>query len=157
MTEEARDTIVSIAESSPEAETGGILIGFVDELRRAVVLRATGPGPKAENSKTLFSRDVEYVQAELERATTELGPRGGYIGEWHSHLEANPQPSALDIESLSGIAVAPNYLTRCPVMIIAGVDPKTRKVASLSSWTFPVGGRMYSVENLSVTTEKIKR
>ena len=100
-----------------------MLIGYVDEARRAVVLRATGPGPGVERSATLFSRDVPFIQAELERAVAELGERGLYLGEWHSHLEAEPSPSPTDIGSLFGIASAPNYLTRCPVMIVVGYDP----------------------------------
>jgi len=147
MSEEVHETIVSIAESSPDVETGGVLIGFVDEDRRAVALRATGPGPKAQRSKAGFSRDVEHVQAELERAASELGAHGVYIGEWHSHLVPNPEPSSVDIESLFGISEAVHYLTRCPVMVIAGLDPSTRKVANINSWAFPVGGRMYPIES----------
>lgn len=147
MSEEVKSTIVSVTEASPTTETGGILIGLVDERRQAIVVRATGPGPKAKKSGTRFSRDVEYVQAELDRAISELGPQIEYIGEWHSHLVPDPQPSPLDIESLIGIAAAPHYLTRCPVMIIAGLDLKTQKVALIGSWSFPVGGRMYSIEN----------
>lgn len=147
MSEEVRKTIVSTAESSPDVETGGVLIGFVDEARHAIALRATGPGPKAQTSEGGFSRDVEHVQAELLRAESELGDHGAYIGEWHSHLVADPKPSAVDIESLFGISEAPHYLTKCPVMIIVGLDPSTRKVANIKSWTFPVGGRMYPIDN----------
>ena len=113
---------------------------------RVNLLRATGPGPNAERSATLFCRDVPYIQAELERAAVELGEKGTYLGEWHSHLEAKPRPSSTDMKSLFGIASAPNYLTRCPVMIIAGYDPGARGVAGLFAWTFPVAGRMYPIE-----------
>jgi integrative and conjugative element protein (TIGR02256 family) len=146
LTDSARASITTITAESPDAETGGVLIGYVDDARCAVVLRATGPGPNAERSEVLFSRDVPYIQAEIERAACELGERGCYIGEWHSHLKATPSPSATDIDSLFGIASAPNYLTRCPVMIIAGFDPADKKVAGLFAWSFPVSGRMYPVE-----------
>jgi integrative and conjugative element protein (TIGR02256 family) len=155
LSESARADIVAITNGSPEAETGGVLIGYVDDIRRAVVLRATGPGPDAERSATIFSRDVPFIQAEIEQAAAELGERGLYIGEWHSHLEAEPRPSPTDIRSLFGIASAPNYLTRCPVMIIAGYDPAAEKVAGLFAWSFPVAGRMYSIrlEDLEVRGE----
>jgi integrative and conjugative element protein (TIGR02256 family) len=141
----AEATIKAECLRSLDAETGGILIGYVDAERRAVVLRATEPGPKATRSRTEFRRDVEFVQGELDRATGELGQRGVYLGEWHSHLVPEPEPSPTDIDSLLGISNAMNYLTRCPVMIIAGVDPKARQVRSLRSWAFPVGGRIYDV------------
>lgn len=147
MSEQVRAEIVARTEASPDAETGGVLIGYVDEQRRAVALRATGPGPRAERSRTRFSRDPDSIQAELDRGAIELGARGLYVGEWHSHLEASPQPSPTDVESLFGIASAPNYLTRCPVMVIAGLDPKTRRVQEMGSWTFPLGGRVYRIEN----------
>jgi len=153
MGKEVQNAILSLTEASPEEETGGILIGFVDEKSQAIVLRATGPGPRAEKSKARFARDVEYVQDELKRAASELGSRGLYLGEWHSHIEVNPQPSPTDIESLSSIAMASNYLTRCPVMIIAGFDPQKRKVSRLSSWAFPVGRRMWAIENRILTLE----
>jgi integrative and conjugative element protein (TIGR02256 family) len=146
LTDSARASITTITANSPDAETGGVLIGYVDDARRAVALRVTGPGPNAERSEMLFSRDVPYIQAEIERAARELDDRGCYIGEWHSHLEAMPRPSVTDIHSLFGIASAPNYLTRCPVMIIAGFDPVEKKVAGLFAWSFPVSGRMYPVE-----------
>ena len=156
MSEDARNAIVSITEASPQTETGGVLIGFVDEDHRVVVVRATGPGPKAEKSTIGFSRDVEYVQAEIERAASKLGTKGVYIGEWHSHLVPNPQPSPMDIESLFGIAGASQYLTRCPIMVISGLDPTTRKVANIKSWTFPIGGRRYPLENETASLEVIR-
>ena len=155
LSDEAKKGIVSTAEASYETETGGILIGFVDDSRRAIVVKATGPGPKAVQTKTRFDRDVEYVQAELEKAASELGNRGLYLGEWHSHLEPDPQPSALDITSLFGIAQALNYLTRSPSMIIVGISPIDKKVCSMKSWNFMIGGRSYTLDIETMTSEEI--
>lgn len=69
------DQIAAMVESSPTAETGGILIGHVEN-RWAIVLRATGPGPKAERSADIFRREVAHVQAERDLAADELGARG---------------------------------------------------------------------------------
>jgi len=147
MKPDVHERIIQLTEASPNAETCGVLIGYVDSERRAVVLRATEPGPNATRSAVCCRRDVEHVQAELERAAKELGEQGKYIGEWHSHLEPNSHPSTTDIDSLVGIAQAHNYLTRCPVMVIAGLDPTEVRVKTLRSWAFPVGGRMYFIEN----------
>jgi len=91
----------------------------------------------------------------LDKAASELGPRGIYIGEWHSHLVAEPEPSPDDIKSLFGISKAPNYLTRCPVMVISGFDPNISKVTSLRSWVFPVGGRIYDIPNQTVSSDVV--
>jgi integrative and conjugative element protein (TIGR02256 family) len=130
--------------SSPDRETGGVLIGYVEN-GRAHVRRATGPGPDAIRTKALFRRDVPFVQAALDTAARELGAQALYVGEWHSHLSTDTRPSATDVESLVGIAHAPNYLTRCPVMLIAGLNVSTRKVVGLSASAFPLGGRVFTI------------
>jgi len=156
MTEEVRRSIISETESSTDAETGGVLIGFVDADGRGVAVRATGPGPEAKRSATLFRRDVAHVQQQLDEAAEELGCRGMYIGEWHSHLVRDPAPSVLDIESLFAISKVPNYLTRCPVMVIAGLDSHAGTVANLRSWVFPVGGRKYDIPHQVVSVDVAK-
>lgn len=142
ITPEIREIIQKEVEASTTAETGGILIGYIEN-RKAIVVRATGPGPKAKRTPYIFERDVEFVQQELDRAAQEFGKHGLYIGEWHSHLVALPEPSGQDVQSLCGIAQAPNYATRCPAMIIAGLDKETGKLEALKCWTFPVSGRVY--------------
>jgi len=52
----------------------------------------------------------------------------------------------MDIDSLFGIAATPNYLIRCPVMIIAGFDRSNGAVGEVRAWLFPIGGRMYKAE-----------
>jgi integrative and conjugative element protein (TIGR02256 family) len=142
---EVRREIQDQVEASLTAETGGILIGYVDDRRRAVVMRATGPGPGAERSASVFRRDVGFVQGELARAGAELGERGVYVGEWHSHLETDPSPSPTDILSLSGIASSADYLNRSPALLIAGLDPSNGRCASLNAWIFRAGGGMWPV------------
>ncbi len=144
---EAHGTIVRLSEQTPNAETGGILIGYVDQDRTANVLRATEPGPKATRSARIFVRDTEYTQARLDAAALQYGKKGAYLGEWHSHLEADPRPSPLDLESMVGIARAQNYLTRCPVMIIAGVNPTSARAEVLKSWSVPIGGALHQIDN----------
>lgn len=145
LAEQVRDQIVQMAATSPQAETGGILLGCVKD-RKAIVLRCTGPGPNAKCTANEFRRDVQFVQSELERAAIDLGDRGLYIGEWHSHLVVVPEPSGRDIQSLFGISEAPNYLTRCPVMLIAGATADQSGERRLLAWVFPLSGRMYSVQ-----------
>ena len=134
-----------------------MLIGFIDSQNRAVAVHATGPGPKAICTDREFHRDVEYIQSELNKGISELGQKGVYIGEWHSHLTKIPQPSPKDIESLFGISSAPNYLTRCPVLVIAGFDSKSKKVIHLYSSVFPVGGRIYDINCKIISEEELSK
>jgi integrative and conjugative element protein (TIGR02256 family) len=141
--ESVRDFIVTEVASSPNVETGGILIGRINGTT-AIVNRATGPGPKAVRSATRFERDVEYAQQELDMDSTN-DPSNVYIGEWHSHLVATPVPSGRDVLSLTGIAQASNYATDCPIMLICGFDKEKSSVGELKGWAFPVESSMKCV------------
>ena len=68
-----------------------------------------------------------------------------YIGEWHSHLVAEPVPSGRDALSLTGIAQSSNYATNCPIMLICGFDQEKKTVGSLKGWVFPVESSMREV------------
>jgi integrative and conjugative element protein (TIGR02256 family) len=137
-----RQAIQTEVESSPDRETGGILIGHVEN-RKAIVAKVTA---NAVSTTTRFERDIEFVQQQLDAAGRELGNRGQYIGEWHSHLQTNPVPSGQDVRSMVGIAAAPNYGTMCPAMIIAGIDSKSARMASLKAWVFPYNSMAQAVQ-----------
>jgi len=103
---------------SKDIETGGVLIGYRGSGGQYIILRATGPGPKAVRTKMLFEKDEEYCQKELEKAFEELSDKGLYLGEWHYHPLGSNKPSGLDIKSLTAIAVQDSYRIDKPVMII---------------------------------------
>jgi len=138
-----RAAMIGEVESSPTTETGGILIGRI-EGSRAIVARATGPGPKAIRTATRFERDIEFAQNELD-AEVANGNSNIYIGEWHSHLVTLPEPSGRDVLSMKGIAEAPNYATDCPVMVICGFDKKTGAFGKIEAWVFPIASSMRKV------------
>jgi integrative and conjugative element protein (TIGR02256 family) len=118
----ARESILEEVKKAEGVETGGILIGYETEERDIIVLRASGPGPKAVMAETRFEKDIEYCQRQLMEASMELGTRGLYIGEWHFHPSGNNHPSPLDIRSMYEIASQENYATDQPAMIIVGYD-----------------------------------
>jgi hypothetical protein len=74
LTQDAKDCILEEVRKAGEVETGGILIGFETEGREIMVLRATGPGPRAVMTKNRFEKDIEYCQQQLEEASRELVP-----------------------------------------------------------------------------------
>ena len=118
----AKESILKEVMRVKNIETGGILIGFETDERDIVVLRATGPGPKAVMTDNLFEKDIEYCQQQLEDASKEFGIRGLYVGEWHFHPSGSNHPSPLDIRSMHEIARQENYATDQPAMIIVGQD-----------------------------------
>lgn len=146
-----REFIFNEVVSSPNVETGGVLIGKIDGTT-ATIYRATGPGPKALRTATRFERDIEYAQQQLDMESSS-DPSNVYIGEWHSHLVPKPVPSGRDVLSLTGIAQSPNYATDCPIMLICGFDQEKRSVGELKGWVFPVESSMRSIELTKVRIE----
>jgi len=96
-------------------ETGGILVGQTAKTGFITIEEASGPGPNALHQPGRFERDTGYCQQFLSAAEA----RGlQYVGEWHSHPDADNTPSHTDIDSLTQIALQPEYLTTQPVMLI---------------------------------------
>jgi len=104
--------------NSNDIETGGVLIGHRTSGGQYIISKATGPGPKAVRTKTLFEKDEEYCQTELVKAFEELKDKGLYLGEWHYHPVGSNEPSGLDIKSLTEIASQDNYRIDKPIMLI---------------------------------------
>lgn len=122
LTEESFVIIRREAAASGQIETGGILIGFRNETGNIVVVRATGPGPKAVRTEARFEKDIEYCQQQLIESSQSLGLKGQYVGEWHYHPTGTNEPSGTDIKSLAEIARQVNYATDEPVMVIVSPD-----------------------------------
>lgn len=118
----ARELIIEESKRRTGLETGGILMGYIDQERWALIItHATLPGPKAVHKPAYFLRDTRYCQAELDRIHEQSEGKIHYIGEWHKHLELDPKPSPLDKQSLTEIAIQPNYETDQPVLVICGI------------------------------------
>ncbi|MEZ6104470.1 MAG: ThiF family adenylyltransferase [Pirellulaceae bacterium] len=141
--ESVKANMVAEVEACPTTETGGILIGRI-EGNRAIIEQATGPGPNAVKTSTRFERDIKFAQAELNSAASRSNP-SIYLGEWHSHLVASPEPSPRDVLSMQEIAESGNYATDCPVMVVCGFDQKAGAVAEIKAWAFPVSSSMRRV------------
>jgi len=120
-----------------DKETCGILIGYVNDERAAIVVEASEAGPNAESSGAICSRDVEYTQQWLEDRLRSSVRKIEYIGEWHSHTSEDTTPSTTDTTSLTDIANSPNYLCRTPIMLILGCSE--RQIRGKSAYCFAPG------------------
>ncbi len=121
-------------------ETGGVLAGIADAEGNILITHASGPGPSAVHKQTEFRKDVPFCQGFLDTLYIESANKTLYVGEWHSHPDANNTPSGLDIKSLSEIALQKEYLTVNPTMIIFSND------GNPSCTIHPAGRRHYVVE-----------
>ena len=149
----AEQALRLLAESKTDRETGGALIGYETTADRVVVLEVTDAGPKAVETRARFVYDPEHVNALLKDAHERLGERGLYVGEWHTHLEPDPQPSPRDAASLSAIAEEPAYLTDEPIMLIAGVDPASSRVQHIHASCWPNQRAMQEIELITAVKD----
>jgi len=105
-------------------ETGGIIIGFIDQKLKAIYVVDVLPAPyDSEADYSGFTRGVAGLNDALNEISDRTANIVGYIGEWHSHPEfASANPSSLDwrlIEKLSGVMTIDDQ----PVlMLIVGIN-----------------------------------
>jgi integrative and conjugative element protein (TIGR02256 family) len=108
-------------------ETGGVLVGFHDTvLRAAVVIGASGPGPKAHHGPTTFNRDREYCQEFLDQYAKATNGVVDFVGEWHKHREPDPSPSPVDTRTYRALARDVSAHTTQPVVLIVGTVAKNQ-------------------------------
>ena len=105
----------------PGVETGGVLVGFIDESKDAVVVvSASGPGPRALHRSHRFNRDAVFCQAWLDEWVRESDGRLDFVGEWHSHPETHPTPSSVDVGTFTRLAANPACHLDRLALLIAG-------------------------------------
>ena len=78
-------------------EPGGVLLGrhLLDE-SAIIVDHVTTPLPGDRSTRTTFYRSQKRHQEVLDRAWRESNGTCTYLGEWHTHPEPAPRPSAVD-------------------------------------------------------------
>jgi len=89
-------------------ETGGVILGYIDQKLKAIYIVDVLTAPAdSESDQTGFVRGVDGLEATLKEVSRRTANIVGYIGEWHSHPAfASAYPSSLDrtlIEKLSNI------------------------------------------------------
>lgn len=86
-----------IQDSSQKAEAGGVLLGrHILKTQDIIVDRVTEPMQGDRRSRFRFWRARQRHQEAIDQAWKESGGTCTYLGEWHSHPEARPTPSAVD-------------------------------------------------------------
>ena len=79
-------------------EAGGVLIG---ERRgqHIVIFDLSEPGPGDKSTRYSFDRNGKHHQEKVNEAHNLSSGTMQYIGEWHTHPEDHPRPSAIDRNS----------------------------------------------------------
>jgi hypothetical protein len=126
--EAAFATIKEQALAAGGKETGGILIGRYDSTgNAATVSEATSRPRDSKSGWSWFQRGASGLKDLLRKRWS-----GGdyYLGEWHSHPGAAPDPSGNDINEMRSISRDPTYDCPKPIMIIAGTPFGTVRLSA---------------------------
>lgn len=118
-----RDVIAGCLRAGSK-ETGGILVGrYTSDRVAAIITAASGPPTDSNAGRWWFSRGVKGLQKWLDSLWRDPDPTY-YLGEWHLHPGAAPDPSATDLRQMAEIAAEPKRACPEPIlMIVGGVAP----------------------------------
>jgi len=115
--------MLSKAREHQPVEIGSSLYGcYSSDGRRAVVLGTTPVPPDSQSSACSFVRGVRGLAEFFRDLFTRSRGRRHYVGEWHSHPNVSPQPSALDWARQRELSA--DHSMQCPecILIVLGGD-----------------------------------
>ncbi|MEQ5815177.1 Mov34/MPN/PAD-1 family protein [Marinobacter sp. NFXS11] len=106
-------------DESPEAG-GQLFANIAKDGSHWVVTSATGPRPSDKRSRFLFKPDRRIERREIH---AEFVRGNHYVGDWHTHPQRSPQPSASDTLSMAEIFEKSIHQLPGVLMIIVGIHP----------------------------------
>jgi integrative and conjugative element protein (TIGR02256 family) len=121
--DELRQQCRAVAEREQgDIETGGLLLGEIDDACRVVwVRRALPPPADSVGSSTFFRHGVagiEQLVARNEEATTAAAAR--FVGLWHSHPNTEARPSVVDERAMAGLRIQGGRSPSRALLVIVG-------------------------------------
>ena len=102
-----------------KTEAGGLLFAKVD-FPDIHVQKATGPRTRDIRKRTLFRPHGPSEQREIDKFHKRALH---FVGVWHTHPEAVPSPSQLDISSIRGTFSRSVHFLDGFILVIVGTDP----------------------------------
>lgn len=114
----ARTIERTAAEADDGAETGGILLGRVENDGTAHVRHAGTPGPAAIRTPNYFLRDLAHAQRLAEAAFRVDGSI--WLGEWHTHPRTDAVPSPRDLHTYFTLLANPVLAFDVVLAIVIG-------------------------------------
>lgn len=103
-------------------ETGGILAGYYTAaLDEAIITHLSSAPQDSRHGRAWFWRGTQGLQSWLDRLWR--SERSFYLGEWHYHPLALPQPSGADHSQMAQIAMDVGYHCPEPILFVIGGNP----------------------------------
>lgn len=108
-------------------ETGGVLLGYVDQKLQTIFVVDVLPAPTDSIADPSgFTRGVQKLEEQINSAQTRTANIVSYIGEWHSHPpEISTKPSSDDIKLLVYLVEILKHEGLPALMLIVGDNQET--------------------------------
>jgi integrative and conjugative element protein (TIGR02256 family) len=112
-------------------ETGGLLLGERDDSARVIwVTEASDPPPDSRLSRDAFVCGVQgTADLDAQRQAETLGAVR-FVGMWHTHPEAPPSPSAVDLNGMRQLVTSIDPPIAEALMVIVGFTPSSPTAAA---------------------------
>jgi integrative and conjugative element protein (TIGR02256 family) len=122
-----RDKVRTIRTANLPNETGGVLIGYIDQkLQTIFVVDVLAAPVDSVAEPSGFTRGTHGLKVQIQTAQTRTAQIVSYIGEWHSHPpRTSSQPSCQDIALLMDLTETMQRDGLPVVMLIVGEDNET--------------------------------
>jgi integrative and conjugative element protein (TIGR02256 family) len=107
-----------------DIETGGMLLGEIDEACRCIWIdMATGPPPDSRLSGLHFDHGTEGTEELIEHYRTSSGQLTTFVGMWHTHPDHQAQPSPTDETGVRQLLIPAMRTAPRAIMVILGGQP----------------------------------
>ncbi|ADD03113.1 conserved hypothetical protein [Thermoanaerobacter italicus Ab9] len=127
-------------------EAGGVLLGrYIIDSNDIIVDDITMPMKNDIRHRSFFLRRKRLHQKVVTKRWLESKGTCNYLGEWHTHAEAIPTPSCVDIKEWKKLLSTSIFDNDCLYFIIAGTEKirvwegnkytmEIRQLNEMSSW-----------------------
>ena len=108
----------------PNVETGGLLFGERDDAARAIwVSEASDPPPDSHATRNGFVCGTSGTTEMNEEKRSKSRGTVHFIGTWHTHPDAPPLPSDVDLSGMAQIVTSIDPPIRQALLLIVGHTP----------------------------------
>lgn len=133
--------LLSSCHRASAKETGGVLIGYYNPNHNMAFVTEVIPAPPdSKRGTTWFDRGVKGLSTKLHVFWKKKG--SFYLGEWHYHPGAAPNPSPADSTQMAEIAASHLYACPEPVLLIVG---GTSGTWSVGAFVYEKGTRRHTL------------
>ncbi len=118
----------------PHVETGGLLFGERDDAAQLLwITDASGPPPDSRASRYGFECGIQGTAALNVAKRTQSHGSVQFVGTWHTHPEAAPLPSQIDLAGMAQIVTSVDPPINKALLVIVGHTPRH---ASIGAYLF---------------------